>query len=94
METQTEVMRRRVHRIGSHRNRTAHRRPAGAAAASPSRTTTGPVAAGATAAQPTPCTPEVRYESPVPHAAWIVGVVLLALVAGVMLGVGISNHWG
>ena len=38
--------------------------------------------------------PEVRYESPLPHAAWIVGVVLLALAAGVMLGAGLARHWG
>lgn len=80
METQTqEVMRHRVSRIGSHR--TAHRRPV------------EQVTAALPATRPCP-EPEVVRESPLPHAAWIVGVVLLAAVAGVMLGVGIAQHWG
>jgi hypothetical protein len=36
----------------------------------------------------------VRYESPLPHAAWIVGGFLLTLAAGVMLGVGVANVMG
>lgn len=78
METQTAVMRRRVHRIGRG-YRSAHRRPVGAAVQS-------------TPAAATPCTVEVRYESPVPHAAWIIGGWLLTLAAGVALGVGAAIH--
>lgn len=82
MDTITrEVMRHRVSRIGSHR--AVHRRPVEPA--------TRPIE------KPHTCpTPEVRIvrESPLPHAVWIVGGWLLAAVAGVMLGVGIAQHWG
>lgn len=90
MDTQTEVMRQTVRRIGGHRHRTAHRRPI------ETRTPPPPATAGSGGDRtPTasPCAPEVRYESPLPHAGWIIGVVLLALVAGVMLGLGVANHW-
>lgn len=96
METQTqEVMRRRVHRIGAQHNRTAHRRPIGAAAASPSPTAIAPRSAGASAALVFPPTEvEVRYASPLPHAVLIVGTFLVTLAGGVMLGLGLANYWG
>ncbi len=88
METMTDTMRHRVRRIHSpHR----HRRPVPAATPSPS--STARTTAGATAEPRTPAT-EVRYESPLPHAAWIVGGFLLTLAAGVMLGVGVANVMG
>lgn len=95
METQTEVMRRRVHRIGRG-YRTPHRRPVGAGAVFPYPTTTAPAAtaASATAVRPTPATPEVRYLTPVPPAILSVGVWLVTLAAGIMLGVGLAHHWG
>lgn len=43
---------------------------------------------------PTCPPPEVRYESPLPHAGWIVGLVLLTLGAGIALGVGLAHHLG
>jgi hypothetical protein len=85
METLTqEVMRHRISRIGSHRR--AHRRPV-----TPPTETLQVV-------EIKPCEPEVRVqivlERVLPHAAWIVGGWLLSAVAGVMLGVGIAQHWG
>lgn len=47
-----------------------------------------------------PCEPEVRTvtrivrESAAPHALLHVGGWLVALAAGVMLGIGLSNYWG
>lgn len=85
MDTMTqEVMRHRISRIGSHRR--AHRRPIEAETLSfpaPRPVVVRPA-------------PEVRIirVSPLPHALWIVGGWLLAGVAGVMLGVGIAQHWG
>lgn len=90
METQTEVMRQRVHRIGRGYHR-VHRRPVQSRAqASPAPPAWTPPAARASGA------PEVRivYVSPLPHAAWILGGWVAALAAGVMLGVGIAQHWG
>lgn len=77
METKTqEVMRHRVSRIGSHRS--AHRRPI----EPPTRTL--PV---------TRCPePTIQHDSPLPHALWIVGSWIVALVAGVALGVGLAHH--
>ena len=91
METQTAVMRRRVHRIGRG-YRSAHRRPV--PADTRSRAITGASPAGVSAAPPSPPTVEVRYESPVPHAAWIIGGWLLTLAAGVALGVGVATVLG
>jgi hypothetical protein len=87
METPTEVMRRRVHRIGRQYRPGDHRRPVqprpAASLVAPASTPEPVRASGA---------PEVRYESPLPHAAWITGGWLLALVAGLALGVGLAHH--
>ena len=78
METQTEVMRHRIRRIGT--DRRAHRRPV----TPPTQVIERPV-----------CPPPVvRYESPLPHAGWIVGVALLVFAAGVSLGVGLAHVVG
>jgi hypothetical protein len=78
METQTEVMRHRVRRIGTDR-----------------RTHLRPVERPTVTIERTPCPePEIRYESPAPHAGWIIGGWLLALVAGVALGVGLAHVIG
>jgi hypothetical protein len=85
METLTrEVMRQRIGRIGTHRP--AHRRPV------------TPPTEKLQVVEIKPREPEVQVqlvrERVLPHAAWIVGGWLLAAVAGVMLGVGIAQHWG
>jgi hypothetical protein len=88
METQTEVMRKRVHRIGRGYH-SAHRRTV------QPRTVAFPVTVASTPpAAPASGAPEVRYESPAPHALVIVGGWVLALAAGVMLGVQLAQHWG
>lgn len=89
MDTQTEVMRRRVHRIGRQYRPGDHRRPVQSrAAATPATPASipGPVTVSGAS--------EIRYESPLPHAGWIAGVWLLALAAGVMLGIQLAHHWG